>query len=131
MNTQQKIAFLLADYAVRVIAARFVPELAELTPIRSLETASAAYIYINNSVTYTNNHASAYTRFYAARAADNAANVIRIADNAIYYAIRVTNTTITAANTTITAADTSDIGNHYIIDMRELINIAIDPDRYW
>ena len=37
MNTKQKISLLFSDYALRVIQARIVPELADLAPIRSIE----------------------------------------------------------------------------------------------
>ena len=87
MNTKQKIAFILADYAVHVIAARHFPELAKLESIRSVGTANAAY-----------------------------------------YAALITNYATDAARTATCAAN---VNVNHIIDMRQLINIAIDPNKYW
>ena len=101
MWANQEIAFLLADYAVRVIAARHFPELTELKPIRSIETANTAY-----TAAYATTDAAYYAR------------------NVAYYAA------LTAA-ITADAANAANINVNYIIDMRQLINIAIDPDRYW
>ena len=110
MNTKQKIAFLLADYAVRSIAARHFPELAKLAPIRSIKTADAA----------TTNAANATDAADAATRAADAAT--RAAYDAAYTAY--------AANAAAYAANYTT-GVMYANDMRALINIAIDPDRYW
>ena len=112
MNTNQKISFLLADYAVRIIAARHFPELAKLEPIRSVKTADTAY--------YTANAAYA-----AANAARYAANAATHADAAAY-----ADTAAAAAYAAYYAANyTTSV--MYANDIRALINIAIDPDRYW
>ena len=109
MNTKQKIAFLLADYTVRVIAARQLPKFAELEPIRSIETAAVA-----NTAAYA---AATSTAARTADAAYYAANAARAASNAVV-----------VANIIAIVKQTSD---NYAIDIRELINIAVDPDRYW
>ena len=113
MNTKQRIALLLADYAVRVIEARYFPKFTELAPIRSIETAkNTAKTVMLNSIRYRISYAN-----------HAAYGIYAIIDNypedAIGYivevAIHVTDDNITT----------------YPIDMRMLINIAIDPDRYW
>ena len=132
MNTKQKIAFLLADYTVRVIAARQLPKFAELEPIRSIETAAvantAAYAaYTTADAAYA--AYAAYVAYYAAYAAYYAANAARAA-----YAADAANAARAASNAVVVAniiAIVKQTSDNYAIDIRELINIAVDPDRYW
>ena len=124
MRIKQKISFLLADYAVRIIAARHFPELAKLESIRSIETAAAAHAAVYAAAASTAYYgADADAAYYAADAADAAAasTVYYAADaDAAYYAANVA---YYAANYTTSVM--------YANDIRALINIAIDPDLYW
>ena len=124
MHTKQKIAFLLADYAVRVIAARQFSELRKLPPIRSAEISDDAWIIARN-IAFSVQGYTARIAYNAARAASNAGHK------------EGQSTTIAAIHTMHNAI--SDAPEHsiqalintYNIDMRALINIALDPDRYW
>ena len=139
MHINQKIAFLLSDYSIRVIAASYFPELAELDPIRSNATSYGAHIaltkfYYTHSIARVASNAgnvvrSAYAAYHAAT--DAASNAAYYARNVAYYAaLTAARAATNAANTAANAATNTDTTN-YANDMRALINIAIDPDRYW
>ena len=123
MNTKQKIAFLLADYAVRVIAGRDYPILTELPLIQSVTTANAAFAASHDIFrTHTRKHSSYNTAYYAANTASYAIHAKLNNKNATYlnnaYRALCINATLAAAcNTTF-----------YRVDIRALINIAINEN---
>ena len=124
MNTNQKITLLFADYTIRIIAARIAPDLAQLKPIRSIESIADAYAFassINFYVTFTdvNMSQNEINRMYIANLAD-----LHYMTHSAYFNI------YNAANAFYFAARNNNVDN-YAIDIRALFNIACNPNKYW
>lgn len=113
MHHTTKINYLIADYVVRTIAARYEPSLAETFPIRSLSDINDAWDRVDNAYNNWLNRAEA-TVFYYAASMLSALNT-----NNRYWLFR---------SAFKCAANDS---TQYSADVRELLNRAIDPERYW
>ena len=129
MRIKQKISFLLADYAVRIIAARHFPELAKLEPIRSIETARVAYtaIYAIYDINYKYDINYNYDSIITV--------IIDVVDIVRYNPPTISDTAEVAEYVadTVAYATIANIINsaEYVTNLRTLIDIAINPNRYW
>ena len=113
MNVQEKIVYLIADYTIRVIGARTIPACAEFKPMRSDATITATYCALHTVF----EHDRTARKFY------NVAFHIQAAQ----FHVQTTHSAFHREHVLKYAAHIATVGE----DFRELLNRAINPEKYW
>ena len=113
MHHTVKINYLIADYVVCTIAARYETSLAKTCPIRSFSDSNDAWDRVDAAYNNWLNREEATIFYYAANM------LSALNTNNHYWLFRSAFKCV--------ANDSAQ----YSADVRELLNRAIDPDRYW
>ena len=125
MRNNHKIMYLFADYVTRVVAARYVRILSELSPIRDRQTAGDAKIVITRQfhIKYSTN---IFKLLRDANYVISDAQQWQLWDKSGVFTLE-TQFVIVGAS-----MEEKEYGKlQYAHDMRELLNRAIDPNKYW